>query len=148
MAVDNCRLHEPLDALHKGAVNDARKRSDGVGLVHQVAGALHVPGDGGGDHDHVVVGQRHQLLDGQVHNLPQTGVLVGEQLGHRNEEPRGLKLSKGLSGSQQVDQLGQQLATLSGVDGRLGKGPQTLLVDGHLVERARLDVVVLFVAES
>mmetsp|Transcript_8329 Transcript_8329/g.22215 ORF Transcript_8329/g.22215 Transcript_8329/m.22215 type:complete len:222 (-) Transcript_8329:65-730(-) len=101
-------LHQEL------AVDDFAQHPHGVGAV-QVGLAVHVLHQRAGDDDDLVRGGA-DVLDAQVHHSAQVRVLALKQLGHREEHLRCLLLGEGLSLAQQVQQLGDDLLALPGID--------------------------------
>ena len=131
--VDHRRLEEPLHALDHLPVDDPAQRPDRVWSVDDLEVRLHVLGwsaesaatptrlhNRRRDHDDIVR-DRRQLLDHEVDHLPQRAVFVLEQLGHAEEERRRLDGAKALADIEQVDDLGEEDATLARRDGRLAE---------------------------
>ena len=111
------RLYDSFERGNGASVDDAAERPNGIGPVYDVAAHLAILHDAAGDHDDVL-GRVGQLLDDQIHHLPQASILVLEELRYAEEERGGFICREFLSRGEQVGNLGEQDAALPRGDWR------------------------------
>lgn len=99
-------------------IDNPTQRSNGIRPVDHItphrSSILH---DRAGDHDDIL-GGIGQLLDDQIHHLPETGIFVLEQLRDSEEEGCGFVGRKLLACKEEEGDLGQEDTASSRRDGR------------------------------
>jgi hypothetical protein len=85
-------------------INNAAERSDGIGPVQNIAPNCGVLHNDTRRHDHIF-GGASQLLQDQIHHLPQWRVFVLEKLGDSEEEGGGFIRRELLPGEHEDSDL-------------------------------------------
>jgi hypothetical protein len=86
-------------------VDDSAQSTDGIGSVDCVAATSGILHNGAGDHDNVL-SRIGQLLDDQEDHLPQTGILILEELRDAEEESGGFLFGEYFSPVEEESNLG------------------------------------------